>query len=74
MPLILYLREDCHLCELALVLLQRERLGDRLGRVDIDSDPLLGIEFGLRIPVLVRADGRQLDWPFDAPSLRAFLA
>ena len=39
----------------------------------VDVDPQLGADFGLRIPVLARADGQSLDWPFDAEQARVFL-
>ena len=41
---------------------------------DIDADVELGVRFGLRVPVLERADGATLDWPFDADGLGAFLS
>ncbi len=71
--IILYHREDCHLCEQALALLQDLGLRDSLQLLDIDSDAELGVEFGLRIPVLLRADGCALDWPFDAQQVQAWL-
>ena len=60
--LTLYGREHCHLCEFALELLQAGNLIAQW--IDIDSDPELGARYGLRIPVLVYPDGRELDWPF----------
>ena len=71
MHLRLYHRAECHLCEIALALLTGLDLLDDLELVDIDDDPELGVEFGLRIPVLER-DGRQLDWPFDAQAIARF--
>jgi hypothetical protein len=39
----------------------------------IDDDPGLQARYGTRVPVL--SDGvRELDWPFDAAGLRAWLA
>lgn len=72
MQLTLYQREDCHLCELALGVLDGCGLSASLALIDIDADPELGIEFGLRIPVLERADGERLDWPFAAEAVREF--
>lgn len=66
-------RDGCHLCEQALEMLQAAGLAQALESVDIDSDPQLGVDFGLRIPVLARADGQSLDWPFDAEQARVFL-
>ena len=60
--LTLYGREHCHLCELAQEILQAANLSAQL--IDIDSDLELGARYGLRIPVLVYPDGRELDWPF----------
>jgi glutathione S-transferase len=68
MHLRLYHRAECHLCELALALLTGLDLQDDVELVDIDDDPELGVEFGLRIPVL-ECDRRQLDWPFDAAAI-----
>lgn len=53
-PLVLYVREGCHLCDRFLVELSVE-LGGGLGRlqiVDVDADPALAIRYGLRVPVL----------------------
>ena len=53
--------------------LAHQAVAQALEPVDIDSDPQLGADFGLRIPVLARADGQSLDWPFDAEQARVFL-
>ncbi len=73
MQLTLYQREDCHLCELALDVLDACGLSGSVALVDIDEDAELGVEFGLRIPVLERTDGEQLDWPFRAEAVRGFV-
>ena len=73
--LVLYSRENCHLCE---------RLADALGPmiarramleiVDIDADPALVERYGLRIPVLV-GGGRELSaYPLDVDAVERFLA
>lgn len=71
--LILYQRDDCHLCDLALAVLAEARVPD----VDpgwIDDVPELERRYGTRVPVLRDArDGRELDWPFDAAAVRGFL-
>ncbi|MBN8564352.1 MAG: glutaredoxin family protein [Leptolyngbya sp. UWPOB_LEPTO1] len=72
MALRFYHRDGCHLCEQALELLQAAGLAQGLNLVDIDEDAQLGADYGLRIPVLERADGQSLDWPFDAVQVRAF--
>ena len=73
MPWTLFQRDDCHLCDLALEELARARAPD-FESVFIDGDAGLEARYGTRIPVLRReADGAELDWPFDAAALAAFL-
>ena len=74
MSLRFYHREGCQLCEEALELLHAAGLAQALTLVDIDADAALGVDYGLRIPVLERADGQSLDWPFDAAQVRTFLS
>lgn len=71
--LILYQRDDCHLCDLALAVLAEAR-APAFESVFIDSDDVLEARYGERVPVL-RDDARgiELDWPFDAASLQQFL-
>lgn len=74
MPLILYQRDDCHLCDLALECLARAGAPD-FRSVFIDTDAELVARYGARIPVLRDdLDGRELDWPFTVQQVRAFLA
>ena len=42
--------------------------------VDISSDVDLVRQYGFRIPVLQRADGSELGWPFDALDVERFTA
>ena len=73
MPLILYQRDDCHLCDLALEVLAAARLPD-FDSVFIDEDDALEARYGVRVPVLRdSSSGRELDWPFDAARLQAWL-
>jgi hypothetical protein len=65
--LTLFGRSECGLCEQALLLLAQANLPATV--VDIDDDAALGAHYGLRIPVLRHADGRELDWPFDLKML-----
>jgi Glutaredoxin-like domain (DUF836) len=65
--LALFGRAECHLCEQALLLLAQANLA--VTAVDIDENAALGAQYGLRIPVLRHADGRELDWPFDLEAL-----
>lgn len=74
MGLILYQRDDCHLCDLALDVLAAARAPD-FESVFIDDDDVLEQRYGLRVPVLSNAaSGCELDWPFDQDVVRTFLA
>ena len=73
LALILYQRDDCHLCDLALEVLAAARAPD-FDSVFIDEDEALEARYGMRVPVLRDAgNGAELDWPFDAARLRAWL-
>ena len=70
---ILYQRDDCHLCDLALGVLA-EAHAPEFDSVFIDGDEVLEARYGARIPVLRDARrGTELDWPFDADGLRRWL-
>lgn len=70
---LLYQRDDCHLCDLALDVLAAARLPDFETRY-VDADAALEARYGLRVPVLRDAeDERELDWPFDVARVQAFL-
>ena len=66
----------CHLCEVAeSVLLPFVEHGLLVELLDIVEREEWVDHYALRIPVLRREDsGAELDWPFDAAALRAFLA
>ena len=73
MSLILYQRDDCHLCDLALEVLARARVPE-FESMFIDNDEALEERYGVRVPVLRNDDtGAELDWPFDGGRLQAFL-
>ncbi len=73
MRLVLYQRDDCHLCDLALGLLAQVRAPE-FESVFIDGDDALEARYGERVPVLRDdGDGRELGWPFDAGVLRGWL-
>ena len=74
MALLLYQRDHCHLCDLALAVLAAARAPE-FETVFIDDDDVLEARYGLRVPVL-RDDARdaELDWPFDAGRVRSFCA
>ena len=74
MRLRVFQRDDCPLCDEALAVLAAARLPD-FETVRIDDDDALEARYGARVPVL-RDDlrGAELDWPFDAAMVRAFIA
>jgi len=72
MPLILYQRDDCPLCDRALAVLAEARAPE-FDTVWIDEDEVLEAVYGHRVPVLRDEGGRELDWPFDADAVRRFL-
>ena len=72
--LILYTRPDCHLCDEAMAVLEQAAPGTEYQAVDIEPELRLIQRYGLRVPVLKRTDtGAELDWPFGAAGLSAFL-
>lgn len=73
MHFILYQRDDCALCDQALALLAAVRAPE-FASVWIDDEDVLEERYGTRVPVLRdERDGRELEWPFDAEKLAAFL-
>ena len=71
--LILYQRDYCHLCDMALAVLA-EAQAPEFDSVWVDDSVELEQRYGTRVPVLRDArDGRELDWPFDAAAVRAFI-
>ena len=68
---ILFQRDDCHLCDLALQVLAEARFPE-FASVFIDDDDALEAAYGMRVPVLRDAAAEaELDWPFDANRARA---
>lgn len=73
MELILYQRDTCHLCDVALAVLAEAHVPE-FDSIFIDDDDALEARYGLRVPVLRdAARDIELDWPFDAQALRDFL-
>lgn len=72
MALILYQRDDCHLCDLALEVLAAAGAGD-FASVFIDGDDALEARYGTRVPVLHDGAGAELDWPFGVDQVRGFV-
>jgi len=74
---VVYTREDCHLCDEAIETI--ERVADAVARpvdletVDVDADPDLRERYGERVPY-VTVDGRPaFKYRVDADDLRATL-
>lgn len=65
----------CHLCEVAeAVLMPFVEHGLLVELIDIAEREDWVDSYGLRIPVLRRADtGAELDWPFEAAQVVSFL-
>ncbi len=71
---VLYQRDDCHLCDLALRVLADARMPE-FASCWIDGDAELEARYGLRVPVLRDCRGnRELGWPFDVAAVQALLA
>jgi glutaredoxin len=74
-PVILYSKPGCHLCEDARALLEglQTRHPVRIEEVDIRSDPDLFRKYNLRIPVIAFADGTEIEAPLQPAQLRSTL-
>jgi len=72
MPLALYLRDQCSICDAAIELLAAARAGD-FDSIHVDEDADLDALYGESVPVLRDGSGRELAWPFDAESLGLWL-
>lgn len=76
---ILYGTTACHLCDQAEQMLSWAATGAGLTfsyrQVDVSESEVLFERYGLSIPVLRSDDeqGLELNWPFDAEQLLAFL-
>lgn len=70
---VLYQRDYCHLCDIALAVLAEARLPD-FDSVWVDDSEELERRYGTRVPVLrdLRS-GRELDWPFDAAAVECWM-
>ncbi len=69
--LILYGTSACHLCEQAADML--DEVGARYSECDISESDALFERYGLTIPVLRKASGEELNWPFTRDELEAFV-
>jgi len=69
----LYTTEGCHLCELAVAEIHSLDPSIKITEVEIGDDDALTEQYGLLIPVLESAAGKQLNWPFDQQQIREIL-
>jgi hypothetical protein len=69
--LILIQRDDCSLCDEAWEVLASAGVRD-FESTFIDGDTALEARYGMRVPVLRLGDA-ELDWPFNALQLAAWL-
>ncbi|MEX2275688.1 MAG: glutaredoxin family protein [Actinomycetota bacterium] len=72
---VLYSRPGCHLCDVAreVVLTQRRRTPFVFEEIDVESDDVLELEYGIRIPV-IEIDGEDaFEISVDPAGLRALL-
>ena len=77
MKIRLYTTLGCHLCEEALLmLLQLQERGIllRVEEIEIADSDLMINRFGIRVPVIVREDDTELDWPFSIYEVEKFLS
>jgi len=69
----LFQRDDCPLCDQALAVLAAARVPE-FDSIWIDEVEALETAYGTRVPVLRdTVTGAELDWPFDADHVRAWL-
>ncbi|MDN5780745.1 MAG: glutaredoxin family protein [Luteimonas sp.] len=67
-------RDDCPLCDQALAVLASARVPE-FDSIWIDEVDALEAAYGMRVPVLRdTVSGAELDWPFDAERVRAWLS
>jgi Glutaredoxin-like domain (DUF836) len=72
----LYSTSACHLCELAVDMLEQFRQAGfdfSYEVIDIALDDALFERYGLLIPVLRSPGGEELNWPFDPQALARML-
>lgn len=72
MDIVLYSRRGCHLCQRASDWL--ETTGAVVTTIDVDSDPALAREYGVRIPVVVHRGRIVVEGGFDLLDLSRGLA
>ena len=73
--LILYVGQNCHLCDQAMILLTPilETGAFTLRKIDIATDISLETAYGQRIPVLQLPNGTEKGWPFSIIQIEKLL-
>ena len=76
--LVLYSRQECHLCDQAQALIEQVIAGSdwQLEKIDIDSDAKLTELYRYSIPVVALIHGAEitaLNWPFPPSRIRDLL-
>lgn len=77
MQVTLYTTLGCHLCEQAEALLATVKQTHPMLTIfsqEIGDDDELVARYGIRIPVVARADGEEIGWPFDLQQLENFIS
>jgi predicted DCC family thiol-disulfide oxidoreductase YuxK len=66
---------NCHLCDQAKEMLYPllESKNIQLNELNVKDDVALFEQYGLRIPVIVFADGREKGWPFTAAQIERMI-
>ena len=74
-PLVLFVRADCHLCEQFLLdfSLDFPQAAATLRLCDVDADPTLAAQYGLRVPVLSVAGRAVCEGSYDSEEVRGAL-
>jgi glutaredoxin len=72
MPILLYTRRGCHLCDEAEDMLAAHDVP--AARVDVDGEPAAAARYGLRVPVLEIDGEAVLEGRFEERRLAALLA
>jgi Glutaredoxin-like domain (DUF836) len=73
--LVLYVRDDCQLCEQFLLELALDfpEAAARVRLSDVDADPALALRYGLRVPVLSIAGRTVCEGAYDCGEVRRAL-
>jgi Glutaredoxin-like domain (DUF836) len=71
----LYSTSHCHLCDLAIALVNNTLPKAKLSIIEITDDDILLARYGILIPVLQRIDNdAEINWPFTAKDILQLVA